>query len=121
MSVSSVLIFSYKNNANAKNRSSTLTLAQQRIETIRNTDFATLTAGTVTENNVSFDGLKYTVVTTITATDVITDAKNPGPELKTIVIDVTPQGTSLPSDKVTLTTVRGINRPGPNRIPNPTT
>jgi prepilin-type N-terminal cleavage/methylation domain-containing protein len=120
LSVGSVLAFSYKNNENAKKRASTLMLAQQRMEAARNTDFATLTAGTVTENNVSFDGLQYNIVTTITATDVITTSQFPGPELKTIVIDVTPTGPSLASDKVTLTTYRGVNRPGPNRVPNPT-
>lgn len=120
LSVASVLTFSYKNSENAKKRSSTLLLAQQRIEAVRNTNFANLLAGTVTESNVLFDGQTYTVVTTITATDVINTTQAPGPELKTIVIDVTPKGTSLAIDKVTLTTYRGVNRPGPNRIPNPT-
>jgi len=121
LSVGSVLAFAYTNSENAKKRATTLLLAQQRMETIRNTNFATLTAGTVTENNVMFSGQTYTVVTTITATDVINTAQAPGPELKTVVIDVSPKGTSLAIDKVTLTTYRGVNRPGPNRIPNPTT
>ena len=121
LSVGSVLAFALTNSENAKKRSSTLLLAQQRMETIRNTNFAALTAGTVTESNVIFSGQTYTVVTTITATDVINTTQAPGPELKTIVIDVTPKGTALATDKVTLTTYRGVNRPGPNRIPNPTT
>ena len=121
LSVGSVLAFALTNSENAKKRASTLLLAQQRMETIRNTNFAALTAGTVTENNVIFSGQTYIVVTTITATDVINTAQAPGPELKTVVIDVTPKGTALAIDKVTHTTYRSVNRPGPNRIPNPTT
>jgi hypothetical protein len=97
-------------------------LAQQRIEDVRNTPFSGLTAGTITENNVMNIGVRYTVVRTITDSDVIVDTtKAPGPELKQIVIAVTPVGSKLASDTVTLAATRAVVRPGPNRIPNPTT
>ena len=124
LSVGSVLSFSRSNSENAKRRFAALTLAQQRMEAVRNIEFANLAAGTVTENDVLPDtqdthDVRFTVVRTITHTDVINSTSAPGPETKQIVITVTPKGTNLASDRVTLTTVRGVNRPGPKKIPNP--
>ena len=121
LSIGSVLNFSHSNSTNARGRFAALLLAQQRMEDIRNTPFSALTAGTTTENNVVNDGVLYRVVRTITDTDVINDAaKAPGPETKQIVIAVNPAGSTLPRDTLTLTAVRAVNRPGPNKIPNPT-
>lgn len=122
LSVGSVLSFSRSNSENAKKRHTALLLAQQRMEDVRNTEFANLAAAVVTENDVLLDGVLFTVVRTITQTDVINSTAAPGPETKQILVEVTPKGTiatNLAWDKVSLTTVRGVNRPGPNRIPNP--
>ena len=119
LSVGSVLTFSRSSSENAKKRYAAFQLAQLRMEDVRNTEFSVLVAGTTTENDVVMDGGLYTVVRTITQTDVINTTAAPGPELKTITVDVTPKGSSLAADKVILTTVRCVNRPGPNRTPNP--
>jgi prepilin-type N-terminal cleavage/methylation domain-containing protein len=118
LSVVFVFDYSFRNNVSAKKRFGALVLAEQRLEEVRNTTFINLTAGTVTENSVVSDGLKYKVVRTITNNDLITDSTAPGPETKLITITVTPFDSSVASDGVTITTVRAVNRPGPNRQPN---
>lgn len=121
LSIGAVINFSQSNSRNARGRFGALLLAQQRMEDIRNTPFSSLTAGTATENNVINDGVVYRVVRTITETDIINTTEAPGPETKRIVISVNQAGNTLPGNTVTLTAVRAVNRPGPKKIPNPTT
>jgi Tfp pilus assembly protein PilV len=119
LSVVSVINFSAANNSNAQRRVRAMLLAQERIEEVRNTPFASLTAGTVTQENVISDGVPHRVVRTITDTDVINSTAAPGPELKRIVVSVTPIGSAGAAETISLSTVRAVVRPGPNRIPNP--
>lgn len=119
LSIGTVINFSQSNSRNARGRFGALLLAQQRMEDVRNTIFSSLTAGTTTENNVLNDGVLYRVVRTITETDIINKTEAPGPETKQIVISVNQVGNTLPGDTVTLTALRAVNRPGPNKIPNP--
>ena len=118
LSVVSVFDYSYKSNFNARKRFAALLLAQQRVEDVRNTTFTNLPAGTVTENSVINDGIKYKIVRTITDNDLVNKDTAPGPETKQINITVSPVDSSLASDAVTLTTFRAVNRPGPNRQSN---
>jgi Tfp pilus assembly protein PilV len=122
LSIGSVLRFSQASSENARKRFASLLVAQHRMEDVRNTAFADLAAGTVTETDYMYDGIPFTVTRTITHTDVIANTVTaPGPETKLIIVEVNPKGSSLASDKVRLTTVRGVNRPGPNKTPNPST
>jgi Tfp pilus assembly protein PilV len=113
-----VFDFSFRNNIDSKKRFAALLLAQQRLETIRNTNFIDLADGTITENEVVSDGMKFNVVRTVTSNDLITTAAAPGPETKSITITVSPFESKLAKDAITLVTVRAGNRPGPNREPN---
>lgn len=119
LAVVSVFNFSVTNSANTQRRLRALMVAQQRIEDVRNTPFTDLTAGTVTENNYVFDGVSHKVVRVISDQDIITTTAAPGPERKTIAVTVTPFGSKNGSEAITLTTIRSVNRPGPNRQPNP--
>jgi type II secretory pathway pseudopilin PulG len=118
LGVVSVFDYSFRNNTSAKKRFGALLLAQQRLEEVRNTNFINLANGTVTENNVVSDGVNYKIVRIITDNDLVTTSTAPGPETKLITITVSPFDSSLASDAITLTTVRAVNRPGPNREPN---
>jgi len=118
LSVVSVFDYSFRNNNSAKKRFGALMLARQRLEEARNIYFINLANGTVTENNVVSDGMKYKVVRTITDNDLVTDATAPGPETKLVTITVSPSESLVASDAITLTTYRSITRPGPNREPN---
>ena len=66
LGIVSVFDFSFRSNTNAKKRFGALLLAQQRLEEVRNTSFINLANGTVTENNVASDAIKYKIVQTIT-------------------------------------------------------
>lgn len=118
LTVVSVFDYSFRNNTNAKKRFGALLLAQQRLEEARNTQFINLANGTVTENSVENDGVKYKIVRIITNNDLVTASTAPGPETKLITITVSPADSSVASDAITLTTFRAVNRPGPNRKPN---
>lgn len=118
LSVVAVFDYSFRNNTSAKKRFGALLLAQQRLEEVRNTNFNDLANGTVTENNIVNDGVKYKIVRTITNNDLVTVSTAPGPETKEITVTVSPSDSSVASDAITLTTIRAVNRPGPNREPN---
>ena len=118
LTVVSVFDISFRNNTTARRRFGALLLAQQRLEDVRNTPFNDLAVGTVTETNAVSDGVTYRVVRTITDNDLITTAAAPGPETRQITLTVSPADSPLPSDAVTLTTFRAVNRPGPNRKGN---
>jgi prepilin-type N-terminal cleavage/methylation domain-containing protein len=117
LAVISVFDYSFRTGQSSRKRAAAVTLAEQRIEDVRNTNFIDLPAGTTTETNVMVEGLPYTVTRTITDTDSLTVATAPGPETKTITVTVTPVGGTV-IETVTLTTVRAKNAPGPNRKPN---
>ena len=119
LAVAAVFNFSFRSSADAKKRFGAMLLAQQRIEDLRNTDFSNLTAGTVNENNVVLEAVTYNIVRTITDNDLIATTAAPGPETKKITVTVTAVNNPIVSDNVTLTTYRMVNRPGPNRSPNP--
>lgn len=118
LAVISVFDYSFKNGESARKRFAALLLAEQRLEDVRNTSFNNLPAGTVTEQNVIYDGIPFQIVRTVTDNDILTVAAAPGPETKKITITVSPFNTSLTSETVVLTTFRGKNIPGPNRAPN---
>ncbi len=109
----SVFAYSIGNNASAKDRELAMSVAQQQLEQLRNVAFtnenlaATSTAGRKAE--ITSADRHYTAVTTITDSDFV----NGQPTLKTIVIRVTPVGSTLGS--VTLVTRRATVATGPNR------
>jgi Tfp pilus assembly protein PilV len=119
LAVVSVLNFAFRSNADAKKRFAATLVAQQRIEDLRNLPFDSLTAGTVVESNVLYDGVVYTVTRTIVDNDLIATSEAPGPETKKITVSVRALNNPVYSDTVTLVTYRMVPRPGPNREPNP--
>lgn len=118
LGITSVFIFSSQNSANARKRLGSLRLAQQRIEEVRTKTFNNLTAGTTTENNVVFEQQKYMVILNVTDNDLVTTSDAPGPETKLVTYTVTPLNNSKIGETVTLTTIRSVVRPGPNREDN---
>ncbi len=118
LAVISVFDYSFRNGQMSRRRFAAMLLAEQRMEIVRNTNFVDLTAGTTTESNVLNDGVPYTIVRSVTDTDVINVATAPGPETKLVTITVSPTGSTLASETVTVTTVRAKNAPGPNRKEN---
>jgi Tfp pilus assembly protein PilV len=107
----SLFVYSIKNNSGANDRELAMAVAQRQLEELRNASFtdASLNAVNGVTTNLTRVGRPYRVVTTITHSNVI-DGQ---PTLKTITVQVTPQGTSLGS--VTLRSVRATNLIGPNR------
>jgi len=107
----SLFAYSIKNNSGANDRELAMAVAQRQVEELRNASFtdASLNAVNGVTTNLTRAGRPYRVVTTITHSDVI-DGQ---PTLKTITVQVTPQGTSLGS--VTLRSVRATTQIGPNR------
>lgn len=95
LGVASVFAYSVYNNASGADRSQTLAVAQQTLETIRNARFSTLVtdeileAGTDTQEDVLRGGPNgqgarpYTIVSQVEDTT---------PTLKTITVSVTPTG-----------------------------
>lgn len=118
LAVISVFDYSFKSGESARKRFAALLLAEQHFEDLRNTPFNDLAAGTVTQQNVVYDGVSYTLVRTITDNDLVTVAEAPGAETKRITITITPVSASLVSEAVTLTTFRAKNAPGPKRESN---
>ncbi len=118
LAVISVFNYSFRSGESSRKRFAGILLAEQRIEDLRNTNFNDLTAGTVTEQNVFYEGVSYRVSRTISDTDLLTVATAPGPEIKQIIVTVTPTNATLASETVTINTVRAKNMPGPNREPN---
>lgn len=119
LAVAAVFDFSFRSSGDAKKRFGAMLLAQQRLEDLRNTDFPNLTSGTVNESNVVLEGVTYNIVRTITDNDLIATTAAPGPETKKITVTVTAVNNPMVTDNVTLITYRMVNRPGPNRSPNP--
>lgn len=109
----SLFVYSIKNNSGANDRELAMAVAQRQLEELRNASFTDASLNETAANGVTTNltrvGRPYTVVTTITHSNVV-DGQ---PTLKTITIQVTPQGTSLGS--VTLRSVRATNQLGPNR------
>jgi Tfp pilus assembly protein PilV len=107
----SLFTYSIKNNSGANDRELAMAVAQRQLEELRNASFtdASLNAVNGVTTNLTRAGRPYRVVTTITHSNVI-DGQ---PTLKTITVQVTPQGTSL--GNVTLCSVRATNLTGPNR------
>jgi Tfp pilus assembly protein PilV len=110
----SLFAFSIFNNTSGSDRTQTLAVAQQTLETLRNAQFSkaatatALNAGTITQNNVMRGGLNgsgarpYTIVSTVVDTT---------PTLKTITVVVTPNGAGPawatgPAASVTIITQR---------------
>ena len=118
LAVISVFNYSFRSGESSRKRFAGILLAEQRIEDLRNTNFNDLVAGTVTETNVLYEGAPYNISRTITDTDLLTVATAPGPEIKQIIVTVTPRNTTLSSESVTIITVRAKNMPGPNRESN---
>jgi prepilin-type N-terminal cleavage/methylation domain-containing protein len=118
LAVISVFNYSFTSGESSRKRFGGILLAEQRIENLRNTDFNQLTAGTTTEENVMYDGVSYRIVRIISDTDLLTVATAPGPEVKQIIITVSPTFATLTSEAVTIITVRAKNMPGPNRKSN---
>ena len=91
----SLFAFSIFNNTSGADRTQTLAVAQQALETLRNAQFsslatdASLSAGTITQTGVMRGGLNgsgarpYTIVSTVVDTT---------PTIKTITVVVTPTG-----------------------------
>ena len=119
LAVASVMNFSIRSNADANKRHGAYQLAMQRSEDVRNTYFKDIVAGTTTDNNVYFDGVPYKIVRTIEDNDLVTASTAPGPETKKITITVSTVNNPIVTDTVTLISYRSANRPGPNRLPNP--
>lgn len=107
----SLFTYSIKNNSGANDRELAMAVAQRQLEELRNASFtdASLNAVNGVTTNLTRAGRLYRVVTTITHSNVI-DGQ---PTLKTITVQVTPQGTSL--GNVTLSSVRATTLTGPNR------
>lgn len=114
LGAASLFAFSVYNNSSGADRTQTLAVAQQTLETMRNAQFSStatdsiLTAGTVTQTNVMRGGLNgsgarpYTIVSTVADTT---------PTIKTITVSVTPTGAGPawatgPAARVTITTQR---------------
>ncbi|HEX6731579.1 MAG TPA: hypothetical protein VF074_16255 [Pyrinomonadaceae bacterium] len=107
----SLFAYSIKNNSNANDRELSMAVAQRQLEELRNASFtdASLNAVNGVTTNLTRAGRPYRVVTTITHSNVV-DGQ---PTLKTITVQVAPQGTSIGS--VTLRSVRATSQIGPNR------
>ena len=90
LGVAAVFSYSIKNNVSAGDRELAMAVAQQRVEQLRNVAFtdttltATATSGTLT--SVTRAGRQYSVVTTITDSNVVNGAAT----TKTITVKVTP-------------------------------
>jgi Tfp pilus assembly protein PilV len=114
LGAASLFAFSVYNNTNGADRTQTLAVAQQTLETLRSAKFsksgtdAVLGAGTVTQNVIrgGYGGgagnRPYTIVSTIVDTT---------PTIKTITVSVTPTGAGPawargPAARVTITTQR---------------
>ena len=107
----SVFAYSIKNNSSANDRELAMAVAQQKLEQLRSVSFSdpSLTATTGTTSTIVRAGRSYTVATTIVPSNDV----NSQPTVKTITVQVTPQGTPLGA--VQLTTVRTTVLAGPNR------
>jgi len=120
LAIVGVMNFSIRSTADARKRNGAFQLAQDKSESIRNTYFKDLTAGTTTEPSILFDGITYKRVTTIVDNDTLNLASYPGAETRTITITVSTVQNPMVADTVTIVTTRATNKPGPNRTPNPT-
>jgi type II secretory pathway pseudopilin PulG len=121
LGITSVLAYSVKNNVSAGDRELAMAVAQQRLEQLRNVAFTdtSLAATSGSSATLTRAGRQYTVVTTITDSDVI----NGQATTKTINVKVTPNSdgatwaTTISSiyGSVTLVSVRTALTIGPNR------
>ena len=91
LGLASVAGYAMNNNRGGQTRELAMGLAQQRLERMRNTSFANLTPGTVSEQATSHEML-FTIETTICASAAC-DASSSATQ-KVIFIKVTPQGTA---------------------------
>jgi Tfp pilus assembly protein PilV len=118
LAVIGVLNFALNQSESSRRRTSALFLAKYYMEDLRNTPFNNLTAGKVTQNNIVYDGVKFTLFRTIADVDVLTVDEAYGPEEKNIIVTIAPVSSYSARETVTLQTVRANNRPGPNRESN---
>jgi prepilin-type N-terminal cleavage/methylation domain-containing protein len=91
LGLASVAAYAINNNSGGRSRELGLAIAQQRLERMRNTDFASFTAGTTTED-VTSDGMRFILETTICASS--TCSSEASAAQKVITIKVTPVGTA---------------------------
>ena len=109
----SIFAYSIENNANAKDRELAMGVAQQHLEQLRNAPFTdpmlTATSEEGRTTRVYSADRSYTVVTTITDSDIV----NGQPTLKTIRIRVTFVANTVAS--VSVVTRRATTVVGPNR------
>ena len=114
LGAASLFFYSVTNNASARDRQLSMAVAQQQMERLRNTSFASLSA-TVTstggaDKTVTSGGRQYRVVTSLVA--------NTGGDLETVTVQVTPVGggpgwVSSNFGGVNLVTQRAISTFGP--------
>lgn len=120
LGVVSVFAFAVTYNQGAADRASAYAVAQQKVEIVRSTAYADLTAafatahtGAVERGDSGTDLRRFDVTLTIT-NDLVIDGT---PRRKTITVTVTPRGLSdkhWSSGAVTLVTQRASNDMGPN-------
>ena len=121
LGVVTVFAFAVTYNQGAGDRARAYAVAQQKLEIVRSTAYADLTAalaaahtGTVERGESGTDLRRFDVTMTITTNELVIDGT---PRRKTITVTVTPQALSAgkwSSGAVTLVTQRASNEMGPN-------
>ncbi|HTG92263.1 MAG TPA: hypothetical protein VL866_06735 [Pyrinomonadaceae bacterium] len=109
----SLFAYSIKNNSGANDRELAMAVAQKQMEQLRNVSFTDSslneTGLTPIRSALIRAGRSYEVVTRVVHSNLVNDK----PTVKTITIEVNPEGTSLGA--VSLRAVRTTNQIGPNR------
>ena len=109
----SIFAYSISNNSGANDRELAMAVAQKQMEQLRNVVFTdaslNATGGSPINTTLTRAGRSYRVVTTVEHSNTV----NGEPTVKTITIEVNPQGSNLGSVK--LRAVRTTNQIGPNR------
>jgi Tfp pilus assembly protein PilV len=109
----SLFAYSIQNNSGANDRELAMAVAQKQMEQLRNVSFTDSSLNDTGSNPVRSDltraGRSYRVVTSVAHSQVV----NGKPTVKTITIEVNPEGTSLGA--VSLRAVRTTTQLGPNR------
>ena len=109
----SLFAYSIKNNSGANDRELAMAVAQKQMEQLRNVSFTDSslneTGLTPIRSALIRAGRSYEVVTRVVHSNLVNDK----PTVKTITIEVNPEGTSLGA--VSLRAVRTTTQIGPNR------
>lgn len=121
LGVVTVFNFAVTYNQGAGDRARAYAVAQQKVEIVRSTPYADLTAafatthtGTVVDGTSQLDLRRFNVTMNITTNELVIDGT---PRRKTITVTVTPQSlsaTQWSSGAVSLVTQRASNDMGPN-------